>query len=79
MDNPDNMESHKAHLNSICHSIAILESEIVNAKMNEFTDGFAANTELSSALTIGCWALRKERDKVTRAIMKLQKEVRNVT
>ena len=74
MSAKQDIESLKVYLNSICHNIAILQDLLVEAKTNEFSEGFAACVDLSVALQMALHFMRRERDRISRAINRLSRE-----
>lgn len=74
MSAKQDIESLKVYLDSICHNIAILQELLAEAKTNEFEDGFNACVDLSVALQMALHFMRRERERISRAINRLSRE-----
>ena len=77
MTKPQDIDSLKIYLNSLCHDMEVLSVVLIEAMTKEFEDGFQADRSLSISLKTARFCMTKERDRLIRALVKLQKEVRD--
>jgi division protein CdvB (Snf7/Vps24/ESCRT-III family) len=73
MSKLQDIESLKKYVNSLNHDIDVLSEYYILSKVKEFQDGLRAKPDLGTAIKSACYCIRKERDRLDRAIIRLQK------